>query len=112
MSTNTQIMRKPLVLVAADDADQCRLIQEVLQQFGFRTEAAADAKSALKLFESEQPDAVLLDLNKSEKDNFRPAPVIRKHESGDEVPIFIVTDRDNDDAIEEAVSHWRDRYCL
>ncbi|MGI9201957.1 MAG: EAL domain-containing protein [Woeseiaceae bacterium] len=94
-------MRKPLVLVAADDADQCKSIQEVLQQFGFRTETAEDAKSAIKVFESAQPDAVLLDLNKSEKDNFSACAVIRKRESGEEVPIFIVTERD-DDAIEEA----------
>ncbi|MGI9222072.1 MAG: putative bifunctional diguanylate cyclase/phosphodiesterase [Woeseiaceae bacterium] len=95
-------MRKPLVLVAAGVADQNRQIQGVLRQFGFRAEIATDTQSALKSFESDQPDAVLLDLTHSAKDNFAVCAAIRKRETGEEVPIFIVTDRDDDDAIEEA----------
>ena len=45
---------------------------------------------------------MLLDLNDSEKSNFNVCAAIRKHEAGEEKPVFIVTDRDNDDAIEEA----------
>ena len=91
MSTDTQIMRKPLVLVAADDADQNKLVQQVLQQFGFRTEVVTDGKSVLKQFDSSQPDAVLLDLNDSEKSNFNACAAIRKHEAGEEKPVFIVS---------------------
>jgi diguanylate cyclase (GGDEF)-like protein len=102
MSTNTQIMRKPLVLVAADDTDQIKLIQAVLQQFGFRTEVAKDCASTFEQFAKSQPDAILLDLNASKSDSFKACARIRKHEAGEEVPIFIVTDRNDDDAIEEA----------
>ena len=102
MSTNTQIMRKPLVLVATSDRRQCTLIRQVMQQFGFRTEVAEDGKSAYDSFVKLQPDAVLLDLHDSEFDGFAACAKIRKHESGDETPIFIVTERDNDEAIEEA----------
>ena len=73
-----------------------------MQQFGFRTEIAEDGKSAYDLFVSLQPDAVVLDVLTSKFDGFAACAAIRKHESGAEVPIFIVTDRDNDDAIEEA----------
>ena len=102
MSTNTQIMRMPLVLVASDNADQNKQIQGVLRQFGFRAEIATDGKSALLAFENKQPDAVVLDLNQTAKDNFAVCAAIRKRETGAEVPVFIVTDRDNDDVIEQA----------
>ena len=56
-------MRKPLVLVAADDAAQGKSIQAVLKQFGFRTLAAADGQAAYELFVENQPDAVVLDVH-------------------------------------------------
>ena len=102
MNTNTQIMRKPLVLVAADDVDQGTSMQGVLQQFGFRTLAADGGESAYALFVENQPDAVLLDVHAAEYDGFATCAKIRNHESGGETPIFMVIDRDDDDAIEHA----------
>ena len=46
MGDSTQIMRKPIVLVAADDADQRKMIWQVLEQFGFHIVAAEDGISA------------------------------------------------------------------
>ena len=89
--------RNPRINDGAVDA-----VAQSLQQFGFRTEVVTDGKSVLKQFDSSQPDAVLLDLNDSEKSNFNVCAAIRKHEAGEEKPVFIATDRNNDDAIEEA----------
>ncbi len=102
MNTNTQIMRKPLVLVASDDADKFKSMQGVLQQFGFRTMAADGGKAAYELFIEKQPDAVVLDVQAAEFDSFATCTKIRKHESGGETPIFLVINRDDDDAIEHA----------
>jgi diguanylate cyclase (GGDEF)-like protein len=102
MGDSTQIMRKPLVLVAADDADQRQLIWEVLEQFGFRIVTAEDGKSAYDLFSKMQPDAIVLDVHASDYDGFAACEAIRKQESGSEVPIFMVTERENHDAIERS----------
>ncbi len=102
MNTNTQIMRKPLVLVAADDASQGKSVQDALQQFGFRTQVVDGGKAAYQQFVENQPDAILLDVHSAEFDSFATCAKIRKHESGGETPIFMVVDRDDDDAIEHA----------
>ena len=102
MGENTQIMRKPLVLVAADDPDQRKLVWEVLEQFGFRIVTAEDGKSAYDLFKKTQPDAILLDIQSSDYDGFAVCDAIRKQETGGETPIFMVSDRDNEDSIEKA----------
>ena len=102
MAENTQIMRKPLVLVAADDDDQRKRIWDVLKQFGFRIVTAQDGKSAYDLFKKSQPDAILLDVHTPDFDGFSVCEAIRKQDAGRETPIFMVTDRDDEDSIERA----------
>ncbi|MGI9270319.1 MAG: putative bifunctional diguanylate cyclase/phosphodiesterase [Woeseiaceae bacterium] len=102
MAEDTQIMRRPLVLVAADDPNQRKLIWEVLEQFGFRIVTAEDGKSAYDLFTKVQPDAILLDMHSSDYDGFAVCEAIRKQETGRETPIFMVSERDDEDAIEKS----------
>lgn len=102
MGDSTQIIRKPLVLVAADDADQRKLIWDVLEQFGFRIVTAEDGLSAYDLFKKTQPDAIILHLGPGDYDGFSVCEAIRKQEFGGEIPIFMVTDRDDEDAIERS----------
>lgn len=102
MTDSTKIIRKPLVLVAADDADQRKLIWNVLQEFGFRVLAAKDGKSASDMFKKFLPDAVLLDIQSSDLNGFAVCKAIRKQESGRETPIFMVTERDDEEAVDHA----------
>jgi len=102
MPDKTQTIRKPLVLVAADDKNQRKMIWSVLETFGFRMLAAEDGASAFDLFVKTAPDAVLLDLHSSDPDGFAVCESIRSHVSGSETPIFMITERDDEDAIERA----------
>ncbi len=102
MGDSTQIMRKPIVLVAADDADQRKMMWQVLEQFGFHIVSAENGISAYDLFKKIQPDAIILDLQTGEYDGFAACEGIRKQELGHETPIFMVTDREDDDAIERS----------
>jgi diguanylate cyclase (GGDEF)-like protein len=95
-------MRKPLVLVAADDAGQRKLICVVLEEFGFRTVTAEDGKSAYELFKNNQPDAILLDIRSSDPTGFAVCESVRKQEFGREIPIFMVTERDDEESIDRA----------
>jgi len=95
-------MRKPLILVAADDADQRQLISDVLQEFGFQIRTAADGQSAYDLFVKTGPDAILLDIPSSDLDGFYVCELIREQKSGRETPIFMVTERDDEEAVERA----------
>jgi len=102
MTVNTRKMQKPLVLVAADDAAQRTIISNVLEEFGFRIESAEDGKAAYDMFLETQPDAVLLDVHSPEMDGFVVCEGIRKLESGRETPIFMITERDNEESVERA----------
>jgi diguanylate cyclase (GGDEF)-like protein len=102
MAANTQLMRKPLVLVAADDADQRKLIGTVLSEFGFRIVSAEDGKSALDWFAKAQPDVILLDIQSTGPNGFAVCESIRNMESGRETPIFMITERDDEDSVEHA----------
>lgn len=102
MADKTQTIRKPLVLVAADDESRRKMIWSVLETFGFRMLAAEDGASAFDLFVKTAPDAVLLDLHSSDPDGFAMCKSIRGHVSGRETPIFMVTERDDEEVIERA----------
>ena len=102
MTESTQTMRMPLVLVAADDADQRKLIWDVLSEFSFRIVTAEDGESAYDLFGKTQPDAILLDIQSADPNGFAVCESIRKLESGRETPIFIITERDDEESVERA----------
>ncbi len=102
MSSNTQIMRQPLVLVATDEQRQGQSIREALQQFGFRCELVTAAASVFERFRETPPDAVLLDTKDPTFHSVALCAKIRKHESGGELPVFIVADRGDEEAVEEA----------
>jgi PleD family two-component response regulator len=102
MLDKTQTIRKPLILVAANDQKQRKLMWSALEAFGFRILTADDGASACDLFIKTAPDVVLLDLSGSSPDGFAVCKSIRGHVSGSETPIFIITERDDEDAIERA----------
>jgi diguanylate cyclase (GGDEF)-like protein len=102
MTDRTQTIRKPLVLVAADDADNRKAISSVLEAFGFRITSADSGSSALSAFVKKAPDAVLLDLSASEPDAFVVCKAIRGNANGQETPVFLFTQRDDEEIIEHA----------
>jgi len=102
MTEKLQTIQKPLVLVAADDENERKTIWRVLDAFGFRIAVAEDGSSAFDMFVKTAPDAVLLDLHSADPDGFAVCESIRGHVSGRETPIFMITERDDEDVIERA----------
>lgn len=95
---------KPLVLVADDDATHRRVLREVLEKAGFAVETAENGNIALELFSRIQPDVVLLDVEMPELDGFGVCECIRARETLRETPVFIITSRDDEAAVERAYS--------
>ncbi len=95
---------KPLVLVADDDATHRRVLQEVLETAGFQVAVAENGEVALDLYTATQPDAVLLDVEMPEIDGFEVCKRIRAQETLRETPIFIITGREDEQAVERAYS--------
>ena len=81
-------MSTPCVLVVEDNASTRKLFQETLAAAGYDVIAAADARSARDLLESDAPDAIVLDLVLPDGDGFEIARSIRESKNGATVPLI------------------------
>ena len=102
MRFDTDVIENPLVLVADDDPTQIMVMQEVLQQSGYRVLTAQDGKSALDLFNQANPDIVLLDVDMPLMNGFEVCESIRASETDWQTPIFIVTGLEDNTSVERA----------
>jgi pilus assembly protein CpaE len=83
------------VLVVDDDASVQRLLQYTLKQEGYEVVLCADGNEAVRLWESELPSLILLDVAIPGVDGYEVATRIRAGESGSHTPIIMLTtDRD------------------
>ena len=102
MSESTAITGKPLVLIADDDATHRRVLQKVLEESGFRVITAPNGKDAIDQVATFNPDAILLDVEMPEMDGFSACEIIRSQKSDREIPIFIITSRDDAESVQRA----------
>jgi DNA-binding response OmpR family regulator len=82
------------VLVADDDADLLDLMSYALRREGYTVLAAIDGQQALRRWESENPDIMLLDINLPKVNGFE---VCRRIRRDSEMPIIMVTSRDEEE---------------
>ncbi len=80
--------KKKKVLIVDDDTNICELLRLYIDKDGFDTAIANNGKQALKLFEQEKPDLVLLDIMLPELDGWQVCREIRKTS---QVPIIMLT---------------------
>ena len=79
------------ILIIEDDAGLSRGISFALEQEGYETLMARTLREGMKLFERENPDGVLLDLNLPDGDGIEGCRRIRERS---EVPVLMLTARD------------------
>lgn len=81
------------VLVVDDDVDLLDVVSYVLRRHRFDVVTATDGVQALEVFEREQPDLVVLDVNMPGIDGFE---VCRRIRAVSDVPIIMLTVRSED----------------
>jgi pilus assembly protein CpaE len=80
------------ILVVDDEANVQRLLQYTLKQAGYTVAVAGDGQEALKLWASENPALILLDVTLPKLDGYAVAEKIRAGEEGrTHVPIIMLT---------------------
>ena len=102
MTTGTPKVEKPLVLVAYEGASHRKAIGDVLENFGFRILTAGDGKDAVDVLSKTRPDAVLLDVNIQGLEWSAVCKAIRTQSTGQDIPIILVTERDDHESVERA----------
>lgn len=101
--------RAARILVADDDADLLGLIGFTLRQAGFEVRTAHDGASALRSFENDAADLVLLDINMPAPDGME---VCRRIRGGSPVPIMLLTARGQEEDLLEAFDAGADDYVF
>ena len=77
------------ILVVDDEANVQRLLQYTLKQAGYTVSVAGDGQEALKLWASESPGLILLDVSLPKLDGYAVAEKIRADEGpSSHVPII------------------------
>lgn len=81
------------VLIADDNRQITSILEEYAKREGYATLIAYDGVEALSLFETHQPDVVLLDVMMPKKNGFDVCRAIRERSR---VPVILVTARSDD----------------
>ncbi len=83
----------PLILIAEDDNKTSSLLTAYLVREGYRTIAAFDGETALRMFASELPQLLILDVMLPKLDGWEVCREIRKSST---VPVLFLTARDEE----------------
>jgi DNA-binding response OmpR family regulator len=95
------------ILAADDDRDLRELIGFTLAQAGYLVLKAGDGPSALRTFDEESPDLVVLDINMPGASGFQVCEAIRKRSR---VPVIMLTVRGEEEDLVRALELGADDY--
>jgi DNA-binding response OmpR family regulator len=99
------------VLTVDDDVDLLDLLSYTLWREGYTVLVAIDGQQALARWEAEQPDIVLLDANLPKLNGYEVCRRIR-HEHDSDVPIIMLTGRDEEEDILRGFNVGADDYVV
>jgi two-component system, OmpR family, KDP operon response regulator KdpE len=85
---------EPLILAVDDEAGILRLIRLELSEQGFRVVVASDGDEAIRTFEQQRPDVVVLDIMLPDMSGLE---VMRRLRDRSNTPIILLTARDHDE---------------
>lgn len=100
-------MRDKNILIIDDDAQLRRLMEYPLTKEGAAVSIAGNGKEGMRLFYSEKPDLVILDVMMPEMDGWETCKSIRQLS---DAPIIMVTARGHDDDIIRGLELGADDY--
>jgi len=82
------------ILVVEDNAELAKLLELILRRANYEVNVANDGFDALRQFEVQQPDLVLLDIMLPNLDGYEVADRIR-HELHSDVPVVMLSSLDS-----------------
>ena len=100
-------MGKRRILVVDDDVHILRFMTRTLEGAGYRVCTAANGEDALKVFDEETPDLILLDIKMPGMDGYT---VCRRIREFSQIPIIMVTAKGSDEEKVEGLDAGADDY--
>ncbi len=98
----TDLPKKPLILVIIQDAETRTMAVKVLRHAEFQTLDTDDGRQGISLFMEKQPDLVLIDTPMSTQDDYEFIQAIKNFDKNRAVPILILTESEDIKTMEHA----------
>jgi two-component system cell cycle response regulator len=93
----------PRILVGDADPDTLTILSRYLQREGFVAIEAPSGADCLRIVQESSVDVILLDLMMPEMDGFQVCEALKRNPETAEIPIILVTARDDIDARAEGI---------
>jgi CheY-like chemotaxis protein len=93
------------VMIVDDDPIVVKYIQNILEDNGYETCSANNAKLAFEMVEREQPALITLDLEMPEEWGPRFYRKLTKHEQFKDIPVIVISGMSGKHAIKKAVAY-------
>ncbi len=90
-------------MVVDDDPDTVTILSHYLVREGFVALEAASGRDCLKLIKDSEADVILLDLMMPEMDGFQVVKALKNNPETAEIPVIMITARDDMDARAEGM---------
>ena len=84
----------PLLLIIEDDPAFARCMQDMAQEFGFKTLHTVSGEEGMRLAQKYQPDAITLDLVLPDADGWNIADRLKAEAATDSIPVHVISVRD------------------
>lgn len=97
------LIRPPHIMVVDDDQDTVAILARHLQREGFVPIQANSGAECLKLVRENEIDVILLDLMMPEMDGFQVVQALKADADTAEIPVIMITARDDMDARAEGM---------
>src|ERR1700730_18823247 len=98
-----EAIRLPQIMVVDDDQDTVAILAHHLQREGFVPIQANSGAQCLKMVHENEVDVILLDLMMPDMDGFQVVKALRDDPETAEIPIIMITARDDMDARAEGM---------
>jgi DNA-binding response OmpR family regulator len=103
---------KGTALIVDDMEEHCLLLSRILSAAGFTPLTATEGAKALEIAERERPLLILLDVSMPEMDGIEVCRVLRRDKRNDNVPVVMLTCKENVSDIVKALEAGADDYLF
>ncbi len=83
--------KKKRILIVDDDPVNMQLLEDLLNENGYRVDASSDGKSALEFIENESPDLILLDVMMPGLDGYEICEKLKSNIETKHIPVIFLT---------------------
>lgn len=100
------------ILIVEDEEALLKTMGEYLADEGFDVVSAMDGQAGLEMAQSENPDAILLDIILPKMDGFKVLEEIKKSENTKEIPVVLLTNLESMEDIQKAFEKGAAAYLI